>query len=94
MITPQELRAALPHIAPTGLPLLVHAELGGPVEEATANLSGAGWRSYATYLESRPEEAELSAIQLLIALCREFRFRLHVDGMRSPRIWVRSCEAW
>jgi len=29
-------------------------------------------------VKSRPEEAELSAIRLLIALCREFRFRLHI----------------
>ena len=32
MVTEQELRAALPHVARTGLPLLVHAELAGPVE--------------------------------------------------------------
>jgi len=78
MVTERELRAALPHVRRTGLPLLVHAELGGPVEAATAALAGANWRSYATYLKSRPEEAELCAIQLLIGLCREFRFRLHI----------------
>lgn len=78
MVTEQELRAALPHVARTGLPLLVHAELSGPVDAVTAKLAGADWKSYATYLKSRPEEAELSAIRLLIALCREFRFRLHV----------------
>ena len=78
MVTEQELRAALPHVARSGLPLLVHAELSGPVDTATASLAGADWKSYATYLQSRPEEAELSAIRLLIALCREYRFRLHV----------------
>ncbi|HJY90775.1 MAG TPA: amidohydrolase family protein, partial [Candidatus Acidoferrum sp.] len=30
MVTEQQLRAALPHVARTGLPLLVHAELSGP----------------------------------------------------------------
>src|SRR5882724_1726293 len=30
MVTEQQLRAALPHLARTGLPLLVHAELPGP----------------------------------------------------------------
>ena len=35
MVTESELRAALPHVARTGLPLLVHAELPGPVDEAT-----------------------------------------------------------
>ncbi len=78
MVTEQELRAALPHVVRTGLPLLVHAELAGPVERATAGLANADWRSYATYLRSRPDEAELSAIRPLISLCREFRFRLHI----------------
>src|SRR5271154_1663828 len=78
MVTQGELRAALPHVARTGLPLLVHAELSGPVDSATAALSGADWRSYATYLKSRPDEAELSAIRLLLSLCREHRFRLHI----------------
>lgn len=78
MVKEQQLRAALPHVVRTGLPLLVHAELAGPVERATAELANADWRSYATYLKSRPDEAELSAIRMLISLCREFRFRLHI----------------
>jgi len=78
MVTERELRAALPHVARTGLPLLVHAELSDPVEAATAQLDSADWRSYRTYLKSRPDEAELCAIQLLIGLCREFRFPLHI----------------
>lgn len=78
MVTEQQLRAALPHVVRTGLPLLVHAELARPIEGATAELADADWRSYATYLKSRPDEAELSAIRMLISLCREFRFRLHI----------------
>ena len=78
MVTEPQLRAALPHIARTGLPLLVHAELPGPVDAATAGLADADWKSYSTFLKSRPDEAELSAIRLLISLCREYRFRLHV----------------
>ncbi len=78
MVTEQELRAALPHVARTGLPLLVHAELPGPVDAATQKLAQADWREYPTYLASRPDEAELSAIRLLLSLCREFRFRLHI----------------
>src|SRR6267142_3442727 len=34
MVDEKELRAALPHVARTGLPLLVHAELAGPVDAA------------------------------------------------------------
>lgn len=78
MVTEQELRAALPHVVRTGLPLLVHAELAGPVDAATAKLANADWRSYATYMKSRPDEAELAAIRLLISLCREFKFHAHV----------------
>jgi allantoinase len=78
MVTEGELRAALPHVARTGLPLLVHAELPGPVDAAAQRLAQADWSKYATYLDSRPDEAELSAIRLLLALCREFRFRLHI----------------
>jgi allantoinase len=78
MVTEPQLRAALPHVARTGLPLLVHAELSGPVEKATAALRDADWTAYTTYMKSRPDEAELTAIRLLISLCREFRFWLHV----------------
>jgi allantoinase len=78
MVTEQELRAALPHVVRTGLPLLVHAELAGPIDTATAALRDANWKSCATYLRSRPDEAELSAIRMLLMLCREFRFRLHI----------------
>jgi allantoinase len=78
MVTERDLRAALPQVARTGLPLLVHAELPAPVEQATARLQNADWTQYSTYLQSRPVEAELAAIRLLLALCREFRFRLHI----------------
>jgi allantoinase len=78
MVTEQDLRDALPRLARTGLPLLAHAELSGPVDRATSSLAGSDWKSYATYLKSRPDDAELSAIRLLVSLCREYRFRLHV----------------
>lgn len=75
MIGKQELEAAAPTLARLGLPLLVHAELaehlyhGGDAED---------WRRYATYLRSRPDESELAAIRMLIALCRTYRFPLHI----------------
>ena len=78
MVTEAQLRAALPHVARTGLPLLVHAELPGPIDRATQELEDADWSCYPTYLKSRPEEAELSAIRLLLSLCREYNFRLHI----------------
>jgi allantoinase len=78
MVTEQQLRAALPHIARTGLPLLVHAELPGPIDHATDALANADWKCYSTYLQSRPDDAELDAIRMLLSLCREYNFRLHI----------------
>jgi allantoinase len=78
MIDREQLQRALPAIAESGLPLLVHAELAGPIEAATATLRDADWRKHATYLASRPDEAELEAIRMMIDLCRQFRFRLHI----------------
>ena len=78
MVTEQQLRTALPCVARSGLPLLVHAELPGPIDRATARLEDSDWSIYQTYLESRPPEAELSAIRLLISLCREYKFKLHI----------------
>ena len=85
MVSERQLRAALPHLARTGLPLLVHAELPGPVDAATQRLAHADWSKYETYLQSRPDEAELSAIQLMISLCREYHFRLHIVHLATSR---------
>lgn len=83
MVTEQELRLALPHVARSGLPLLVHAELAGPIDRATASLAGADWSLYWTYLQSRPDEAELVAIRLMLSLCREYGFGLHIVHLSS-----------
>jgi allantoinase len=78
MVTEQQLRAALPHVARSGLPLLVHAELADPIDQATEDLSNVDWNCYSTYLQSRPDQAELAAIRMMLSLCREYGFRLHI----------------
>jgi len=78
MVAEQHLRMSLPHVARTGLPLLVHAELPGPIDRSTSALADADWSRYSTYLQSRPDEAELKAIRLMLSLCREYGFRLHI----------------
>jgi len=93
MVTEPELRAALPHVTRTGLPLLVHAELPGPINEAQLRLQTADWRCYSTYLQSRPEEAELAAIQLLLSLCRQYKFRLHIVHLSASRALAELCAA-
>lgn len=78
MVCERDLREALPLIADTGLPLLVHAELPGPIDAATHRLHNADWTRYDTYLHSRPDEAERAAIGLMLSLRREYHFRLHI----------------
>lgn len=85
MVTEKQLRAALPQVARTGLPLLVHAELADPIDGATAALAKADWSCYSTYLQSRPDDAELTAIRMLLSLCREYRFRLHIVHLSTSR---------
>ena len=75
LIEPQELEAASPALARSGLPLLVHAELA---EYLYPSGDKDDWQQYATWLRSRPDESELAAIRLLIGLCRKYRFRLHI----------------
>jgi allantoinase len=80
MVNREQLKAAMPRVAETGLPLLVHAELPGPVDDAAGKLNAAGadWKRYPTYLASRPERAEVEAIRLMIELVREYRCRVHI----------------
>ena len=85
MIDREQLERALPAIAQSGLPLLAHAELAGPIDAAMETLRGADWRRYATYLASRPDEAELLAIQMMIQLCREYGFRLHIVHLAAAQ---------
>lgn len=86
MVGERDLRLAMPVIAATGLPLLVHAELPAPVEAAYRRIEQqAPWTKYSTYLESRPDEAELDAIDLLIQLCREYRCRVHIVHLATAK---------
>ena len=70
-----DLRGALPTLARHDVPLLVHAEW--PPSLRPVPLS-ADRRSYRTWADSRPPDAELQAIKLLISLCREFGARIHI----------------
>jgi allantoinase len=79
MVDESDLRKALPVIAETGLPLLVHAEFPAALFAA----AGKTWTRYADYLASRPDAAELQAIELLIRLCREFQCPIHIVHLAS-----------
>jgi allantoinase len=90
-----ELRLALDRLRGTGLPLLAHAEVAGPVTAATEvlNREGADWRKYATYLASRPDAAEEEAIALLIRLAEEFGTPIHIVHLSSAKALPLLAEA-
>jgi len=73
-----ELAPAMQILAGLGVPLLVHAEVAGPIDAASAQLASADPRCYATYLASRPPAAEEEAIALVTRLCRATNARTHV----------------
>lgn len=77
----QDLRSAMPSIAQSGLPLLVHCELEQQSrvpssQHSTPNL-------YQDYLLSRPRRWEHDAVELMLCLCREFQCRTHVVHLSS-----------
>jgi allantoinase len=78
MVDEHDLRVAMPLIAQTGLPLLVHAEDPSAISNAPGDT-----RKYATYLQSRPPQAETRAIDLMIRLCREYQCRIHIVHLSS-----------
>jgi allantoinase len=73
-----DLRPAMGILANEKVPLLVHAEVAGPIDAATAQLANADPRQYRTYLASRPPAAEEQAIALVTGLCRETGARTHI----------------
>jgi allantoinase len=78
-----DLRTALPELAALDAPLLAHAESPGPIASAAKKCVSADPRRYATWLASRPRQAEDEAIGLLLNLAREFGARVHVVHLSS-----------
>jgi len=71
------LEEALSTLAETGAPLLVHAELAGPIDDARGSLSD-NVTSYARYVASRPDAAEVEAIALVADTARRTGARAHI----------------
>jgi allantoinase len=85
-VVESDLREALPTLAAIGAPLLAHAELPGPIEDAARKQpkdASPSPRKYATWLASRPCAAEDEAIALLVRLSREFRAHIHIVHVSS-----------
>ncbi|HWY67805.1 MAG TPA: allantoinase AllB [Terriglobales bacterium] len=89
-VSESDLRLALPELARLDAVLLAHAELPGPIEDATRRIGGKNSRSYSTWLQSHPSVAEDQAIQLLIRLSQEYKTRVHIvhlsSGAAAPMI--------
>jgi allantoinase len=73
-----ELRVAMPLVARTGLPLLVHAELPAALRRPVGDP-----QQYGTWLNSRPPAAECAAVELIIRLARESGARVHIVHVAS-----------
>jgi allantoinase len=83
-VSEADLRAALPELTALGAVLLAHAELQGPIDEAVRRRpKRAPANRYATWLASRPREAENEAIALLLRLGGEFKARIHIVHLSS-----------
>jgi allantoinase len=94
-----DLRRALPILARRGLPLLVHAESpeilriaerGWRIAETSGSdpqlnnpHSAIRNRQYMSYLATRPPEAEVSAIGMVVRLARELGARVHIVHIAS-----------
>lgn len=84
-VTANDLRAAMPVLAQLRATLMVHAELPGPIETASASLGERKRDVYATYLASRPPAAEVDAVRLMVDLARRHGVRVHI-------VHVSACE--
>ncbi len=77
-VSPAELRVAMMKLSSFGVPLLVHAELPEFITPATPE----GCK-YSNYLNSRPKEAENSAIALLLRAAAETGCAIHIVHLSS-----------
>lgn len=78
-ITHEDLRSTMRLLADLGAPLLVHAESGELLRAAPPGSR----RTYGGYLASRPEAAEVDAIERVMILCRETGAAVHVLHLSS-----------
>ncbi|WP_394823258.1 allantoinase AllB [Pendulispora albinea] len=78
-VSESDLEVGMRRLAELGAPLLVHAELPGPLAEAAgAALSPEEARRYAHYLASRPKRAEEEAVAMVFRLAARFGTRAHI----------------
>jgi allantoinase len=74
-VDPPDLEAAMCALAELGVPAIVHAESPAALVDAPP---GADGRAYATYLATRPPDAEVQAIHTVVETARRTGCRAHV----------------
>jgi allantoinase len=79
-VAEHDLREAMPVLAKLGVPLLAHAELPARLRGPDP---GRDPRDYWTWLDSRPPESELEAIEVLIRLASETGAAVHIVHLAS-----------
>lgn len=77
-VTEDDLRIAMPELARLNSVLLVHAEVAEPIDAVAAEVAAMDRAAYETFHRSRPAEAEVQAIEMMVRLCREARCRVHI----------------
>jgi len=83
-VTVDDLRPAMKELAALGAPLLVHAEVPGPLNRAEKELpDSADPRRHATWLALRPHKAENEAIALMVGLSVEYGMHVHIVHLAS-----------
>ncbi|HEV2852311.1 MAG TPA: allantoinase AllB [Thermoanaerobaculia bacterium] len=81
-----DLREAMPVLARHGAVLLAHAEVPGPIQAAAGVWEGGSPSEYDRYLRSRPDAAEVEAVEMLVRLCRETGCRVHIVHVSSMAV--------
>lgn len=95
-VSGSDLRLAMPEIARLNSVLLVHAEVEGPIDAAAADIAHLDPAAFDTFQRSRPPEAEVHAIEMMVRLCRETGCRVHIVHLSAadalPLIRVAKAE--
>lgn len=77
-VQPCDIRDVLARIAALDSLLIVHAEDPEVCDAAAAQVADRAPRRYSTWLDSRPAQAEVAAVQALVQACRDTGGRVHV----------------
>ena len=85
-VSASDLAQAMPMLAELRAPLLVHAEMPSVIDAAAPDLRKADPRSYALYLSSRPRDAEVEAVRLMIDLARRHGVRVHIVHVSASEV--------